>query len=86
MSRYTSKFISNHELLYVVSSLVIGRDMREMFYHYGIPLSETALNSVADHGLPTLSPAYYAMVLGQGNKPELGQWLDISTTVPAYPF
>ena len=83
---YTSKTISNHELLYVLSSMIIGRDMRQVFYHYGIPLSSTALGSIAAHNLPQLSPEFYALVQGKGNQLENGKWLNLATSVPTYPF
>lgn len=86
MGSYTKREISNHELLYVLSSRIIGRDMRQVFAHYGIPLSSTALDSIAAHGMPQLSPEFYAMVPGQGNQLERGQWLNLAGGVPAYPF
>ena len=86
MAKYSSKDISNHELLYVLSSRIIGRDMRLIFAHYGIPLSSTALNSIAANALPLLQPEFYAMVPGKGNQLELGHWLDLTAGVPTYPF
>ena len=86
MDKYKSKDISNHELLYVLSSRIIGRDMRQVFAHYGIPLSSTALDSIAAHNMPQLSPEFYAMVPGQGNQVERGKWLDLAGSVPTYPF
>lgn len=86
MDLYSNSSITNHEMVYVLSSMIIGRDMRQMFAHYGIPLGTTALNSVAAHSLPMLSQQYYAMVPGQANQLERGQWLDLSASAPAYPF
>lgn len=86
MDLYTNKTISNHELLYVLSSMLIGRDMRQLFVNYGIPLSSTATGSIAAHNLPVLAPEFYAMVPNQGNQLERGKWVDFSTSVPAYPF
>jgi len=86
MGRFTSKTISNHELLYVLSSRIIGRDMRELFTLYGIPLGADALGSIADLKLPVQAPEFYAMVPGQGNKLELGKWMDIAASSPAYPL
>lgn len=70
----------------VLSSMIIGRDMRQMFHHYGIPPSSTALESIAAHNLPQLSPEFYALVQGQGNQLEKGKWVNLATSVPAYPF
>ncbi|MDR2297425.1 MAG: ImpA family metalloprotease [Comamonas sp.] len=86
MGSYTKNEISNHELLYVLSSRIIGRDMRQVFAHYGIPLGSTALDSIAAHGMSQLSPEFYAMVPNQGNQLERGQWLNLAGSVPAYPF
>ena len=86
MDLYTSNSITNHELLYVLSSMIIGKDMRLMFAHYGIPLGDTALNSVAAHKLPAITPEFYALVPAKANQLQNGQWLDLSTTMPAYPF
>lgn len=86
MGSYTKREISNHELLYVLSSRIIGRDMRQIFAHYGIPLSSAALDSIGTLGLTQLNPEFYAMVPSQGNQVERGQWLNLAGGVPAYPF
>ncbi|MEG2976805.1 MAG: ImpA family metalloprotease [Comamonas sp.] len=86
MGNYAKREISNHELLYVLSSRIIGRDMRQVFTHYGIPLSSAALDSIAAHAMPQLSTEFYAMVPGQGNQVERGQWLNLAGSVPTYPF
>lgn len=86
MGSYATRSIANHELLYVLSSRIIGRDMRLVFANYGIPLSANALSSIANLGLPQLSPEFYAMVQGQGNQLEKGKWLDLTASVPSYPF
>lgn len=86
MGSYATRQISNHELLYVLSSRIIGRDMRQVFTNYGIPLSSAALDSIAAHGMPQLNPEFYAMVPGKGNQLELGRWVDLTGGVPSYPF
>ena len=86
MGSYTKREIRNHELLYVLSSRIIGRDMRQVFAHYGIPLSPIALSSIAAHGMAQLGPEFYAMVPGKGNQLELGRWVDLTGGVPSYPF
>jgi hypothetical protein len=83
MKDYASRNISNHELLYVLSSRIIGRDMRQVFAHYGIPLSPIALSSIAAHGMAQLGPEFYAMVPGRGNQLELGRWVDLTGAFPA---
>ncbi|MDE2414214.1 MAG: hypothetical protein KGM60_05585, partial [Comamonadaceae bacterium] len=60
MGRFSTKTISNHELLYVLSSRIIGRDVRKLFTIYGIPLGADALGSIQDLGLPVLDESFYA--------------------------
>lgn len=86
MALFENNQISNHELLYVLSSRIIGRDMRQLFSLYGIPLGDQALGSISALNLPQLTPAFYAMVPGQGNQLERGQWLNLSSGIPSYPF
>ena len=86
MGRYTSNSISNHDLLYVLSSRLIGQDLRQVFGMYGIPLSETALGSVADLGLPLAPRRFYALAAGKHNQLSTGQWLDLESGTPAWPY
>ncbi|HSW15340.1 MAG TPA: ImpA family metalloprotease, partial [Solimonas sp.] len=89
MSRYASKSISNHELLYVLSSRILGQDMRNVFFMYGVPLSQTALDSVADLGGALAPLQFYALAAGKANQLSTGQWLALQaapTPPPAYPF
>ncbi len=84
MGRYASKTIGNHELIYVLSSKIIGRDLRRVFAMYGVPLSSTALDSVGDLGLPVEPLSFYAF---PDYAPTEGVWLDLETAVwPVYPF
>ncbi|OTG89027.1 ImpA family metalloprotease [Acinetobacter sp. ANC 3813] len=90
MSRYTvatAKSISNHDLLYVLSSKIIGKDMRNIFWMYGIPLSNDALNSVSDLGFAIAPYSFYALETGKHNQLKLGQWIDLSNnSTPAWPY
>ena len=86
MGRYASNSIPNHELLYVLSSRIIGQDLRDDFFMYGIPLSPTALGSVADLGLPLATQRFYALGAGKANQLATGQWLSLQGQTPAYPF
>jgi hypothetical protein len=86
MSRFSNKSISNHELLYVTSSVAIGKDMRKYFQMYGLPIGQNALDSIADLNLPVLDFSFYAVVPSQPNKLELGQWVDAEQSMPAYPL
>ncbi|MBB3192954.1 ImpA family metalloprotease [Roseateles terrae] len=86
MGRYTTNTITNHELLYVLSSRIIGQDLRKVFWMYGLPLSDTALGSVADLNLPMASRSFYALPAGKHNQLATGQWLDVEAGQPAWPF
>jgi hypothetical protein len=83
----TAKTIANHDLLYVLSSKIIGKDMRNIFWMYGIPLSNDALNSVSDLGLAIAPYSYYALPVGKHNTLTAGRWIDLSNNAtPAWPF
>ncbi len=84
MGRYASNTIGNQDLIYVLSSKVIGRDLRRIFALYGVPLSAAALDSVADLALPVAPLSFYAF---PDYAPAQGVWLDLETTPwPVYPF
>ncbi|MGY0197530.1 ImpA family metalloprotease [Leptothrix sp. BB-4] len=84
MGRYASNAIGNQDLVYVLSSKIIGRDLRRIFALYGIPLSSTAMDSVADLGLPVAPLAFYAF---PDYAPADGVWLDLeAASWPVYPF
>ena len=87
MSRFAdNSTISNPDLIFVLSSKIIGQDLRNIFAMYGITLSQTALDSVADLNLPVLPEQFYALAQNKFNQVSTGQWLDLSTSTPAYPF
>jgi hypothetical protein len=86
MSRFADNKISNPDLLYVLSSKMIGRDLRTVFAMYGITLSQTALDSVADLNLSLAPEHFYALADGKHNQLTTGQWLDLSSSTPSYPF
>ncbi|RQW29153.1 hypothetical protein EHS17_02405 [Rhodobacteraceae bacterium CH30] len=86
MGRYANNSISNHELVYVLSSKIIGRDLRQLFEMYGIPLSATALDSVADLNLPLQGKVFYALAPGKGNQLSTGRWLNLASGMDVYPF
>ena len=86
MGRYATNSISNHDLLYVLSSKIIGRDMRKLFWMYGIAPSADALSSVADLGLPLAPRSYYALPKGKHNQLATGKWLDVESGMPAWPY
>jgi hypothetical protein len=86
MGRYATNSITNHDLLFTLSSTIIGRDMRKVFAMYGLPISQNALDSVADLKLPIAPLSYYALGAGKANQLATGSWVDLEGSVPAYPF
>lgn len=86
MRRFADNKIDNPDLLFVLSSRIIGKDLRNIFAMYGITLSQTALDSVADLTLPVLPEQFYALERSKFNQVSTGKWLDLSATTPAYPF
>ncbi|TXH45889.1 MAG: hypothetical protein E6Q92_02810 [Burkholderiaceae bacterium] len=86
MGRFADNKIANEDLLYVLSSKIIGRDLRAQFAMYGIPLTQTALDSVADLGLPAQPLGYYALPVGKHNQLATGQWVSLQGQSPAYPY
>ena len=86
MGRFGTNTISNEDLFYVLSSKIMGQDMRKHFAMYGIPLSANALDSIADLGLPVAPQTFYALANGKHNKLATGQWVNLEMTTPAYPF
>ena len=87
MSRFAdNKNLLNPDLVFVLSSKIIGKDLRNIFAMYGITLSQTALDSVADLNLPVLPEQFYALGLTKFNQVSTGIWLDLSGTMPTYPF
>ena len=86
MGRYPNNSIGNHELVYTLGSKIIGRDLRQIFALYGIPLSSTALGSVADLGLPVAPMSFYAF---PEYSPTEGVWIELDPDAsqwPPYPF
>lgn len=86
MTRFADNKISNPDLLFVLSSKIIGKDLRNIFAMYGITLTDNALNSVADLNLPIASEQFYALAAGKHNQLATGQWLDLAASTPSYPF
>ena len=86
MGSYPNNTIPNYELQYVLGSKIIGQDLRNVFSMYGIPLSPTALNSVAALGLPTMPQQFYALSSSKANQLATGQWVSLQGQTPAYPF
>lgn len=85
MNRFANNTISNSDLLYVLSSKIVNGDLRLIFAMYGMTLSQTALDSVADLNLPIIPEQFYALASGKHNQLATGVWVDMSTKTPTYP-
>lgn len=86
MNRFTDNKISNQDLLFVLSSQIIGKDLHKIFAMYGMPVSQKALDSVADLKLPVANRSFYAMAAGKSNQVVTGRWVDVENALPVYPF
>lgn len=86
MSRFSDNKISNQDLLFVLSSKIIAKDLRKIFAMYGMPVSQKALDSVADLKLPIADRSFYAIAAGKSNRFSTGQWVHLEGQAPAYPF
>ncbi|MGL4996039.1 MAG: ImpA family metalloprotease, partial [Deefgea sp.] len=86
MALFTNNTISNPDLVFVLSSKIIGKDLRKIFAMYGMTVSQTALDSVTALGLPILPETFYALGAGKHNQPGTGQWLNLDGQTPSYPF
>ncbi|WP_297572152.1 ImpA family metalloprotease [uncultured Deefgea sp.] len=81
-----NKTINNPDLLYVLSSKIIGKDLKNIFAMYGITLTANAINSVAALNLTILPETFYALASSKYNQVSTGVWLDLSAQTPNYPF
>lgn len=74
LGSYTSNAIENRDLLYVLGSRIIGQDLRNVFFMYGIPLAQTSLDSVASLNLCVARQKYYQLAADKSNQPSTGVW------------
>jgi hypothetical protein len=49
-------------------------------------LSDAALGSIADLGLAVAPRSFYALPAGKHNQLSTGQWLDIESSLPNWPY
>ena len=70
----------------MLSSRIIGKDMRKLFAMYGTPLGEIAPGSIADLGFPVESEIYDALSRVGDNMVGQSQWLDVSGAMPTYAY
>ncbi len=89
LSAYSKKSYSNPELTFMLSSKIIGYDLTDVFAFYGLPLSNTAKQSVARLNLPKAPLSFYAQAEGEANLLANGQWIEnvsLQGELPEYPF
>ncbi|QKJ66959.1 hypothetical protein HQN60_09780 [Deefgea piscis] len=86
MGSYADNKINNPDLLYVLSSKIIGKDLKNIFAMYGITLTPTAISSVAALGLEVLPETFYALATSKYNQVSTGVWLNLAGQTPNYPF
>lgn len=85
---YSDKSFNTPELVYMLSSKIMGIDLKKHFEMYGLPVSAKAHQSVALLNLPVAELDYYAKPKNSANRLKEGQWVKIpeSGTLATYPY
>ena len=88
LGAFNAKSMSRPDLIYVLSSKIMGYDLKDFYTLYGLPVTATAHASVAMLNLPTAPLYFYAQPDGGSNRLATGQWLTIPANgpVPNYPY
>lgn len=88
LGAYDKSDFSNPELDYILSSVILGYDLKHLYTVYGIPLSGKAKSSVQMLNLPDVPLQFYALPKNKANHLVLGQWIDLPTTgeLKVYPY
>lgn len=88
LGSYSKKDYTNPELIYMLSSKIVGYDLKDVFTLYGLPISSTAHQSVEKLQLPTAPLSFYAQPKGRANHLNEGKWLTLSaeSKLPNYPY
>ena len=88
LGAFNAKSMSRPDLIYVLSSKIMGYDLKDFHALYGLPVTATAHASVSMLNLPTAPLYFYAQPDGGSNRLATGQWLTIPThgPVPNYPY
>ena len=88
LGAFSKKDLSRPDLVYVLSSKIMGYDLKAMFALYGLPVSDTAHASVALLNLPMAPLSFYAQPFNRSNHLNEGTWLTLPATglVPNYPY
>ena len=89
LGAYSSKNnISRPDMIYLLSSKIIGYDLKDVFNLYGLTISSTAQSSIAILKLPTAPLHFYAQPANRSNYLTEGTWVNIPTNgvVANYPY
>ena len=89
LGTYSSKNnISRPDMIYLLSSKIIGYDLKDVFNLYGLAISSTAQSSVAMLKLPTAPLKFYAQPANRSNHLAEGTWVNIPVNgvVANYPY
>ena len=88
LGAFTTKNLSRPDMIYVLSSKIIGYDLKEMFKLYGLPVTDTARASVDMLNLDEAPLNFYAQPLNRSNYLNEGVWMTIPVTgsVSKYPY
>ena len=89
LGTYSSKNnISRPDMIYLLSSKIIGYDLKDVFNLYGLAISSTAQSSVAMLKLPTAPLKFYAQPANRSNHLAEGTWVNIpmNGVVANYPY
>lgn len=89
LGAYSSKNnISRPDMIYLLSSKIIGYDLKDVFNLYGLAISSTAQSSVAMLKLPTAPLKFYAQPANRSNHLAEGTWVNIPVNglVANYPY
>ncbi|WP_394261067.1 ImpA family metalloprotease [Moraxella boevrei] len=77
LGAYSDKDFSTPELVYMLSSKIVGKDLKDVFNLYGLPISDKAKSSVAMLNLPVAPLDFYNQTKDRNNFLQEGQWINL---------
>ena len=89
LGAYSSKNnISRPDMIYLLSSKIMGYDLKDVFNLYGLATSSTAQSSIAMLNLPTAPLKFYAQPANRSNYLAEGTWINVPANgvVANYPY
>lgn len=82
LGAFNQKNLSRPDMLYVLSSKIMGYDLKAMFALYGLPITDTARASVALLKLPEAPLNFYTQPVNRANHLNEGTWVILPATGP----